>query len=132
MKRVLSALLVLGFIFLSSCSKSSVDSSISPLEKQYKGLTSDNVTSFFVETSKAYKGCAGVNCNSVFNFGFQNLSYLTEIAITVYSNTPNPIWSYYTTEKQDVTTYGNWYANEYRLRFTLKDGRVLSGPWIKF
>lgn len=133
MKRILLGVIIISnLLTLNSCKKSESTTITNPLEAQYKTLTSDNVTAFFLDTSKAYRGCAGSNCQSVFEFSFKNLSYVSEIAITAYSNTPSPIWTYYTTEKQDVKTYGNYYANEYRLRFTLKDGRVLTGPWIQF
>lgn len=124
-------LLILIVLLSFSCDKSSTDTNTSSIEKEYKSLTSDNVTSFFVESSKAYKGCAGSNCNSVYEFGFKNLSYVSEISLTAFGFT-KPIWSYYTTEKQSVISYMAYDANEYRLKFTLKDGRVLNGPWIKF
>ena len=131
MKRVLSALLVLGFIFLYSCTKSSPDDNLTPLQKQYKSLTSDNVTSFFLDSAKAWRGCAGSNCSSVFDFYFKNLSNVSEISLSTYNRVEN-IWSRYQKETQYVRTYRQYSDNEYRLGFTLKDGRVLFSPWIKF
>jgi hypothetical protein len=123
--------LILFALFFSSCEKSSSETTTNSLEKEYKNLNSDNVTMFFVESAKAYKGCAGSNCNSVYEFSFKNLSYASEISLTAFGFT-KPIWTYYTTEKQGVTTTMAYDANEYRLKFTLKDGRVLFGPWVKF
>jgi len=94
-EKLLLALLVLGSITLSSCSKSDGNSNVSPLDKQYKSLTSDNVNSFFIETSRVYKGCAGANCQSIYNFSFKNLSYVSEISrIGLVNTSPSVLWNY--------------------------------------
>ena len=129
MKNILLVLVL--FTSLISCSKSDGGSNVNPLEKQYKSLTSDNVTLFFIDSSKIWRGCAGSNCNSVFDLYFKNLSYVSEISLSTYGRVEN-IWSRYTTEKEYVRAARQYSDREYRLGFTLKDGRVLYGPWINF
>jgi hypothetical protein len=85
MKNLLpTSILVTLLVIFSSCSKSDNSGSannISPLEKEYKALTSDNVNSFFIQSSQVFKGCAGSNCNSSYTFNFKNLSKATDITL---------------------------------------------------
>lgn len=138
MKHLLpTSILVALLVIFISCSKSDNSGSgtnISPLEKEYKALTSDNVNSFFLESSLATKGCAGSNCSASFKFNFKNLSYVTDISKNI-GGSPSPIsiWSLYTSEKETVTSiWRDYSANQYRLRYTLKDGRVLITAWVTY
>ena len=138
MKHLLpTSILVTLLVIFSSCSKSDNSGSgtnISPLEKEYKALTSDNVNSFFLESSTVTRGCSGALCNSVYKFNFKNLSRATDITLYTQSGTVqiNSIWSRFTAETEFVQVFGNYSANEYKLQYTLKDGRVLMTGWIKF
>lgn len=132
-----SYILVVISIVISSCSKSDNSGSINnitTLEKEYKALNGDNVNFFFVESSSATRGCAGSNCNSIYKFNFKNLSYATDITLFTQSGIIQikSIWSRFTTETEFVQTGGNYDASEYKLQYTLKDGRVLITSWIKF
>jgi hypothetical protein len=42
------------------------------------------------------------------------------------------IWSYYTSETEKVGVFGDYSVSQYKLKYTLKDGRVLISDWIRF
>lgn len=96
-------------------------------------MTSDNVNTFFLESAKASKGCNGAQCNSSYTFEFKNLNYVTEIN-RMSTLTPNStiLWNFYEGDKQTVSAIGNHNEGQYALKYTLKDGRVLTSAWIKF
>ena len=129
----LNLLVLFLSIFLFSCSKSTGETNSNPLDKEYKSLTSDNVNAFFLESSIANKGCSGANCNSGFEFKFKNLNYASEITrMSLFPSNTAVIWNYYEGDKQTVSVFGSYNEGQYALKYTLKDGRVLTSPWIKF
>ena len=131
MKKKLWALFISFTCLIVSCSKSDNKVPVNSLDTQYKNLNSDNVTSFILDSVNAYRGCAGSNCSSVFDFYFKNLNYVSEISLGTY-NRIEPIWSNYQKDKQYVRTYGQYSDNQYRLKIILKDGRAIFSPWKGF
>jgi hypothetical protein len=118
---------------LLSCSKSDGDSNVNPLDKEYKSLTSENVNTFFLESAKVSKGCNGAQCNSSYTFTFKNLNYVTEITrMSTLIPSSTILWNFYEADKQIVGAIGNYNEAQYALKYTLKDGRVLTSGWIKF
>lgn len=134
MRKVLLFLVIISIsLTFECCSKSYSNNSLNSIEKEYKSLTSDNVNRFFLESSLANRGCAGANCTSNFRFNFKNLNYATDISLYVGNYQPTSIWSFYTSDKEVVSTFSRDYSvNQYKLRYTLKDGRVLITNWISF
>jgi len=126
----LNLLVLFSSIFLFSCSKSAVDTNSNPLDKEYKSLTSDNVNTFFLESAKVSRAN---NRDPLFEFNFKNLNYASEITrMSLFPSNTAVIWNYYEGDKKTISAIGNYNEGQYALRYILKDGRVLTSPWIKF
>ena len=129
----LNLLVLFLSIFLFSCSKSTGEANSNPLDKEYKSLTSDNVNAFFLESAIAKKSCNGAQCGSNFDFKFKNLNYASEITrMSMFNSNTAVIWKYYEGDKQTVSVLGSYNEGVYALKYTLKDGRVLTSAWITF